>query len=65
MDREGFRQSLHERQVPVEQLDAQVALAERFEAFAASPPTAGDVRAFSAILVEEGVGHFELARIRA
>jgi len=59
MDREGFRQSLHERQVPVEQLDAQVALAERFEAFAASPPTAGDVRAFSAILVEEGLSSWE------
>ncbi len=30
-----------------------IALAKRFEAFAGEPPTAGDIRAFSAILVEE------------
>ena len=53
MDQEGFRQLLHERHVPEDQLDAQIALAERFEAFAGEAATPGDVRAFAATLVEE------------
>jgi hypothetical protein len=53
MDREGFRQMLHERQVPEDQIEQHIALAERFEAFAGEPPTPDDVRAFSAILIEE------------
>jgi hypothetical protein len=53
MDREGFGQLLLERQVPEDQIEGYVALAERFEAIAGEPPTASDVRAFSAILVEE------------
>jgi hypothetical protein len=53
MDREGFGQMLRERQVPDDQIEPQIRLAERFERFAGEPPTPGDVRAFSAILVEE------------
>jgi DNA-binding HxlR family transcriptional regulator len=53
MDREGFGQLLLERQVPEDQIEQQIALAERFEEFAGEPQTAGDVRAFSTILVEE------------
>jgi hypothetical protein len=53
MDREGFRQALRERHVPEDQIEQQVAMAARFEAFAGQPPTPGDVRRFSAILVEE------------
>jgi hypothetical protein len=54
MDREGFAQLLRERQVPEDQIEQRIAFAERFEAFAGNPPTAGDVQAFSAILLEEG-----------
>ena len=46
MDREGFRQLLREREVPEDQIEQQVALAERFEAFAGEPPTPDDARAF-------------------
>jgi len=59
MDREGFRQLLRERQVPEDQLDAQIALAERFEAFAGGPPAPGDVRAFAAILVDEALNTWD------
>ena len=51
MDREGFRQLLREREVAEDQIEQQIALAERFEAFASEPPTPDDARAFSAILV--------------
>ena len=53
MDREGFRQLLREREVPNDQIEQQIALAERFEAFAGAPPSPDDARAFAAILVEE------------
>lgn len=53
MDREGFRQLLRERQVPKDRLEQQIALAERFEGLAGDPPTPDDVRAFSAIMIEE------------
>jgi hypothetical protein len=59
MDPEGFRQLLRERQVPEEQIGQQIALAERFEAFAGEPPTPGDVGAFSAILIEEGLNTWD------
>ena len=59
MDREGFRQLLREREVPEDQIEQQVALAERFEAFSGKPPTPGDARAFSAILVEEGLNTWD------
>ena len=53
MDREGFRQLLREREVPEDQIEQQVALAERFETFAGEPSTPDEARAFSAILIEE------------
>jgi hypothetical protein len=53
MDREGFRQMLRQRQVPEDQIEGQLALAERFEGFAGEPPTPDDVQAFAALLVEE------------
>jgi hypothetical protein len=59
MDREGFRQLLRERKVPEEQLDMQIALAERFEAFAAAPATPGDVSAFAGVLVEEDLNTWD------
>jgi hypothetical protein len=59
MDREGFRTLLLERQVPEDQIEQFVALAERFEGFAGQPPTAADVRAFSAMLVEEGLNTWD------
>jgi hypothetical protein len=59
MDREGFSQVLRERNIPEDQIEGQVAIAERFEAFAASPPTPGDVRRFSAVLREEGLSTWD------
>ena len=59
MDREGFRQMLRQRQVPEDQIEGQIALAERFEAFAGEPPTAGDARAFAALLIEEGLNTWD------
>ena len=53
MDREGFRQVLRERQIPEDQIERQVAMAEKFEAFAGEPPSPGDVQAFSAILIDD------------
>jgi hypothetical protein len=53
MDREGFRQMLREHQVPEDETGQQIALSERFEDFAGESPTAEDVHAFSAILVQE------------
>ena len=53
MDREGFRQMLRERHVAADQMEAQITLAERFEAFAGQPPTPDDVRAFARLLIEE------------
>jgi hypothetical protein len=59
MDREGFRQLLREREVPEDQIERQVALAERFEAFAGEPPTPDDARAFADILIEEGLNTWD------
>ena len=53
MDREGFRQMLRERQVPEDQIEGQIALAERFEGHTSEPSTPDDVRAFVTTLVEE------------
>jgi hypothetical protein len=54
MDRAGFRAMLLQRGVPDGQIEQALALAERFERFAGELPTGVDVRAFSAILVDEG-----------
>jgi hypothetical protein len=54
MDREGFSTMLLGRGVPDDQIGRHVALAERFERFAGELPTGADVRAFSAVLVDEG-----------
>ncbi len=64
MDREGFRQMLRERKVPEDQLEQQIGLAERFEAWVLErtggrPATADDVLAFSGILVEEGLNTWD------
>jgi hypothetical protein len=59
MDREGFRQVLRERHVPEDQIKQQVEMAGWFEAFAGQAPTPGDVRRFSAILVEEGLNAWD------
>jgi hypothetical protein len=53
MDREGFRHMLRERQVPEDQIEGQISLAERFEGFSGEPPTGDDVRAFAALLIDE------------
>ena len=59
MDREGFRHLLRERQVSDDQIEQQIMLAERFEDFASNPPTPDDVRAFAAVLVEEGLNSWD------
>lgn len=59
MDCEGFGQLLRQRRVPDDQIEARIALAERFEAFAAAQPTADDARAFAALLVEEGANSWD------
>ncbi|MFN2227047.1 MAG: hypothetical protein ACK2UY_12080, partial [Anaerolineae bacterium] len=59
MDREGFRQMLRERHVAADQMEAQITLAERFEAFAGQPPTPDDVRAFARLLIEEELNTWE------
>ena len=59
MDREGFRQLLQQRNVAQDQMEAQIALAERFEAFAGEPPTQGDVLAFASLLIEEGLNTWD------
>jgi hypothetical protein len=59
MDREGFRQMLLEREVPEDQLEQHVALAERFDAFAAESPTPDDVLAFSTVMIEEGLNEWD------
>jgi hypothetical protein len=53
MHSEGFGKLLREREVPEDQIEQRIALAERFEAFASKPPNSDDVLAFSAILVAE------------
>jgi hypothetical protein len=58
MDKEGFRKILQERQVPENQIEYHISLAERFEKWllergSGAPATADDARAFAAILVQE------------
>ena len=59
MDREGFRELLRDRQVPEAQIEGQIGLVERFEAYSGGPPTADDVRAFSATLIREGLNTWD------
>jgi hypothetical protein len=64
MDREGFRQMLHERKIAEDQIEQHIALAESFEAWLQSrgiegPPAAADVRAFSDLLVAEWRNSYE------
>jgi hypothetical protein len=57
MDRDGFRAMLQTRKLTEEQLEASLALAERFETFlddAARPPSAESAWAFSQLLIAEG-----------
>jgi hypothetical protein len=58
MDREGFRQLLQERQVPENQIEYHISLAERFETWvlereSGAAATADDVRAFATILIQD------------
>lgn len=50
---------LRQREVPEDQIEQYITLAERFEGFAGEPPTPDDVRAFSALLVEEGLNTWD------
>jgi hypothetical protein len=50
---------LRERQVPEDQIEAQVALAGRFETYAGTPPTPNDARGFAASLIEEGLNTWD------
>ena len=59
MDRDGFRKMLRQRQVPEDRVEQQIAMAERFEAFAGQPPTPDNVRAFSVLLMEEGLNTWD------
>jgi hypothetical protein len=67
MDREGFRQYLHERKLTEEQVNDSISILARFETFlrAGRPPrelesaTRKDVNAFSAALIEEGSNTWE------
>jgi hypothetical protein len=69
MDQEGFRAMLRTRKLSDEDIEASVALAERFEAFVAASggePSAGVAWAFSQALIEEGentvANYYALAR---
>lgn len=59
MSLDDFRQYLIDRKKPEEQIAAGVAVAVKFEGFLAAsgshPPTAGDVEAFSTLLIREGL----------
>lgn len=57
MDKTGFRRMLQSRALGKAQINASIALAERFEAFVAAqglPPTAATAWAFSRQLIDEG-----------
>jgi len=57
MDKKGFRSNLQARQQNEEQIEAAIALAERFETFiegTGRAPTAETAWAFSRLLIEEG-----------
>ena len=67
MDKEGFRQLLQERSIPEEKIEAFICVAEKFEGFVKAtrrpgsdgPPTADDIRAFSAALVQEKLNTYD------
>jgi hypothetical protein len=57
MDRDGFRSMLQTRKLTEEEVEASIAVAERFEAFlgdTARAPSAESAWAFSQVLIEEG-----------
>ncbi|MBN1139162.1 MAG: hypothetical protein JXM73_21460 [Anaerolineae bacterium] len=69
MDKEGFRQMLHARKLSDEQIEASIALAERFELFlhdSGRPSSGESAWAFSELLIQEGQNtednYFALAR---
>jgi len=56
VDKQGFRAMLQVRNLTEEQIEASIAIAERFETYLTDKaPTAGNARAFSKILIEEGI----------
>jgi hypothetical protein len=59
MDQEGFRHFLQGRKLSEEMISQQIKIAEMFEGFAGESPTAVDVHAFSAYLVEEGLNSYD------
>jgi hypothetical protein len=64
MDESGFRRMLAERRIPEDQIAQHLALAESFESWLQSrgidsPPTAGNARTFSDLLVAEGRNSYE------
>ena len=67
MDREGFRQFLRTRKLSENEIESSMAIAERLEQFACSDrPSAEQARAFSALLLREGLNslsnYYALAR---
>lgn len=57
MDRQGFRDMLKARGLTDEQIEASIAMAERFEAYVGEPgraPSADTAWAFSQLLIEQG-----------
>jgi hypothetical protein len=67
MDRDGFRHVLQDRGMPEDKIDAAIAVAEGFEAFvsesrrpgALGPATAEEVRAFSQVMIREGLNTYD------
>jgi hypothetical protein len=67
MDKEGFRQFLQARKMPDDKIEEGIAVAERFETFVSEshqpgaqvPATAGDVQAFSRLLIRERHNTYE------
>lgn len=55
MDKKGFHEFLETRELSESEIEESISLAERFENFKASKPTKEDVKAFSVILIEEGI----------
>ena len=55
MDKKGFHKYLEERKLSESEIQDFISLAERFEGFARSQPSAQDVRAFSRLLIEQGI----------
>jgi hypothetical protein len=59
MDVNGFRQFLQKRQLAESAVAQHIALAERFERFVPTPPTAADARAFISALAAENAATFD------